>query len=158
MKKKSKKTRFISGLKSKDIVKLIETLENVNISYDQLYYYERTGLIVPSVRKSKGRGVPRLYSVEDLIFLRWLVQLQKSGLPLNKFRDILNFIRNKIPEISEKPENWILIAENKKIQFVDKVTSKSFDLNESGAQFLLVFPLSELVSESKHSVNELVNK
>ena len=81
------------GLKSIDIIHLIEALEGIKLDFDHLYYYEHTGLIVPSLKKSQGRGVPKLYSTDDFIVLRWLVSLQKNGIHVNRFRDILDFIK-----------------------------------------------------------------
>ncbi len=128
------------GLKSIDIIHLIEALEGIKLDFDHLYYYEHTGLIVPSLKKSRGRGVPKLYSTDDFIVLRWLVSLQKNGIHVNRFRDILDFIKEKMPDVLETPQNWNLITDGKSIRFVNKVTSKVFVVSKDTSQYLLSFP------------------
>ena len=147
--------RIETALKSRDIIKLIEALEGVTLDYDNLYYYEHTGLIVPSLRKAQGRGVPKLYSTEDFIILRWLVALQKNGIPVSRFRDILDFVREKMPEVLEKPQNWVLITDGKSVQFFDRVSSKTLDVLKNTGQYLLLFPIGKVADESRKAVNEL---
>lgn len=127
------------GLKSIDIIHLIEALEGIKLDFDHLYYYEHTGLLVPSLKKSQGRGVPKLYSTEDFIVLRWLISLQKNGIHVNRFRDILDFIKEKMPDVLQTPQNWNLITDGKSIQFVNKVTSKTFELAKDTGQYLFSF-------------------
>ncbi len=127
------------GLKSIDIIHLIEALEGIKLDFDHLYYYEHTGLLVPSLKKSQGRGVPKLYSTEDFIVLRWLISLQKNGIHVNRFRDILDFIKEKMPDVLQTPQNWDLITDGKSIKFVNKVTSKNFELSKDTGQYLFPF-------------------
>lgn len=127
------------GLKSIDIIHLIEALEGIKLDFDHLYYYEHTGLLVPSLKKSQGRGVPKLYSTEDFIVLRWLVSLQKNGIHVNRFRDILDFIKEKMPDVLETPQNWNLITDGKSIKFLNKVTSRSFEVSKDTGQYLFSF-------------------
>lgn len=143
------------GLTSRDVIKLMNALEGFKLSFDRLYYYEQTGLIVPSIKKAQGKGIPRLYSVEDFIILRWLVQLTKSGVPVNQFRDIVDFLRKKLPEVIKNPENWVLITDGKKVEFFDKVSSRTYDIIESTAQCLFVFPIGKVVEQSEDAVTDL---
>lgn len=127
------------GLKSIDIIHLIEALEGIKLDFDHLYYYEHTGLLVPSLKKSQGRGVPKLYSTEDFIILRWLISLQKNGIHVNRFRDILDFIKEKMPDVLETPQNWNLITDGKSIKFVNKITSKKLEISKDTSQYLFPF-------------------
>jgi len=129
-----------AGLKSIDIIHLIEALEGIKLDFDHLYYYEHTGLLVPSLKKSQGRGVPKLYSTEDFIVLRWLISLQKNGIPVKRFRDILDFIKEKMPDVLKTPQNWNLITDGKSIRFVNKVTSRTFEVSKDTEQYLFSFP------------------
>ncbi|TFG74965.1 MAG: hypothetical protein E4H21_09825 [Thermodesulfobacteriales bacterium] len=129
-----------NGLKSIDIIHLIEALEGIKLDFDHLYYYEHTDLVVPSLKKSQGRGVPKLYSTKDFIIIRWLVSLQKKGIHLNRFRDIIQFIKQKMPDVLETPQNWNLITDGKSIKFVNKVTSKTFEVSKDTSQYLFSFP------------------
>ena len=162
MKEKESKEKeiksFLSGLQSRDVIKLMEALEGVRLSFDQLYYYEHTGLIVPSIRKSQGRGVPRLYSVEDFIILRWLVQLNKNGIPVNQFREVIGFLRKKMPEILKNPLNWVLITDGNKIKFFDKISSRTLDIIEDSAQYLFVFPIGNIAKQSEVALDTISSK
>ena len=129
-----------NGLKSIDVIHLIEALEGIKLDFDHLYYYEHTDLIVPSLKKSQGRGVPKLYSTEDFIIIRWLVSLQKNGIHVNRFRDIIQFIKEKMPDVLKTPQNWELITDGKSISFINKFTSKVFVVSKDTSQYLLSFP------------------
>jgi hypothetical protein len=95
---------------------------------------------VPSLKKSQGRGVPKLYSTEDFIIIRWLVSLQKNGIHVNRFRDILEFIKEKMPDVLKTPQNWELITDGKSISFINKFTSKNLELSKDTGQYLFSFP------------------
>ncbi len=150
-----KKINSVGGLTSRDVIKLMKALEGVFLSFDQLYYYEHTGLIIPSIKKAQGKGVPRLYSVEDFILLRWLVQMNKSGVHVSQFRNILDMLRSKLPEVIKNPENWLLITDGKSIKFFDKVSSRTYDIIENTAQCLFVFPVGKVVEQSGKAVSKL---
>jgi DNA-binding transcriptional MerR regulator len=150
--------RLQAGLKSKDVIQLIEALEGVKLDFDHLYYYEHTGLIVPSLRSSKGRGVPKLYSTEDFIVLRWLVSLQKNGIPVSRFREVLTFLKEKMPEVLRQPQNWVLITDGKTVQFFDRVSSRAFDVLKDTGQYLFFFPIGKVADESRKAVKKLGKK
>lgn len=58
----------------------------VGISYRQLDYWDRTGLVQPSVRRASGSGTQRLYSFEDVVRLRVVKRLLDTGVSLKKVR------------------------------------------------------------------------
>ena len=145
----------VGGLTSRDVVKLMKALEGISLSYDQLYYYEHTGLIVPSIKKSQGKGIPRLYSVEDFIVLRWLVQMNNSGIHVSQFREILDMLRAKLPEVTKNPENWLLITDGKSIKFFDKISSRTYDIIDNAAQCLFVFPVGKVAEQSEKAASGL---
>ncbi|HLE24032.1 MAG TPA: MerR family transcriptional regulator [Thermodesulfobacteriota bacterium] len=157
IKKKTKKTKskVITGLKSKDVIELIEALENIKLDFDHLHYYERTGLIVPSIRKGQGRGIPKLYSVEDFIILRWLVSLQRNGISIQRFRDIIEFLKEKIPDAIKKPQNYVLITDGTSIQFFDKVSAKALDVLKDTGQYLFVFPVGKIIEQSEKAIKKI---
>ena len=138
---KPERKRVENGLKSKDVIQLIMALEGVKIDFDRLYYYEHTGLVVPSLRKAQGRGYPKLYSTEDFIVLRWLVSLQKSGVHVTKFRSIMAYLKKKMPEVLQKPHNWTLVTDGKSVQFKENKSSRTVDVLEDSGQYL--FPIED---------------
>jgi DNA-binding transcriptional MerR regulator len=157
IREKGKKTRsrVITGLKSKDVIELIEALEGIKLDFDHLYYYERTGLIVPSIRKGQGRGIPKLYSIEDIIILRWLVSLQRNGVSIQRFRHIIDFLKEKMPDAIKKPQKFVLITDGKSIQFFDKVSSKALDVLRDSGQYLFVFPVGKIIEQSEEAIKKI---
>jgi hypothetical protein len=154
-KSKKRKEKVLNGLKSKDIVELLEALEGIRLDFDRLYYYEHTGLIVPSIRGGQGRGIPKLYSIGDFIVLRWLVSLQKQGVSVQRFRGVVQFLKGKMPDVLKKPQNWVLITDGTSIQFFDKVSEKALDLLKDTAQYLFVFPVGKMAKQSEEAIRKL---
>jgi DNA-binding transcriptional MerR regulator len=65
----------------------------VGISYRQLDYWARTGLVEPSIRKASGSGSQRLYAFEDVVRLRVVKRLLDAGLSLKKVRLAIDELR-----------------------------------------------------------------
>ncbi|MGQ0793315.1 MAG: MerR family transcriptional regulator [Deltaproteobacteria bacterium] len=152
---KKGKAKILRGIKSREIIELIEATEGIKFDSDRLYYYERTGLIVPSVRRAEGRGVPKLYSVEDFIMLRWLVSLRKQGISIQRFRDVIEFLKQKMPEAIKNPRNCVLITDGKSIKFFDKVSSQALDVLRDTGQYLLVFPVGRMMEQGEEAIKKL---
>jgi DNA-binding transcriptional MerR regulator len=62
----------------------------VGISYRQLDYWARTGLVTPSIRRAKGSGSQRLYAFEDIVRLRVVKRLLDAGVNLERIRVALD--------------------------------------------------------------------
>src|SRR5207302_8236246 len=56
------------------------------ISYRQLDYWARTGLVEPSVRPAHGAGTQRLYSFRDVVVLKIVKRLLDTGVALQNIR------------------------------------------------------------------------
>ncbi|MCI6585375.1 MAG: MerR family transcriptional regulator [Mobiluncus sp.] len=56
------------------------------ITYRQLDYWARTGLVEPSVRGAKGSGSQRLYSFRDILLLKVVKRLLDTGVSLQQIR------------------------------------------------------------------------
>ena len=54
----------------------------VGITYRQLDYWARTGLVEPSLRRAEGSGTQRLYSFDDVVRLRVVKRLLDAGVSL----------------------------------------------------------------------------
>jgi DNA-binding transcriptional MerR regulator len=63
------------------------------ITYRQLDYWTRTGLVTPSVRDAHGSGTQRLYSFQDLAALRVIKSLLDTGLTLQRVRRAVTHLR-----------------------------------------------------------------
>ncbi|HEX5543824.1 MAG TPA: MerR family transcriptional regulator [Micromonospora sp.] len=65
------------------------------ISYRQLDYWARTGLVVPSIREASGSGTQRLYSFRDLVVLKVVKRLLDAGVSLQNIRRAIDVLRSR---------------------------------------------------------------
>ena len=63
------------------------------ITYRQLDYWARTGLVVPSVRSAAGSGTQRLYSFKDILVLKVVKRLLDTGVSLQNIRTAVEHLR-----------------------------------------------------------------
>ncbi len=63
------------------------------ITYRQLDYWARTGLVEPSVRPARGSGSQRLYGFRDILVLKVVKSLLDTGISLQQIRTAVNFLR-----------------------------------------------------------------
>lgn len=65
------------------------------ISYRQLDYWARTGLVVPGVRDAQGSGSQRLYSFRDVLVLKVVKRLLDTGVSLHNIRTAVDLLRSR---------------------------------------------------------------
>jgi DNA-binding transcriptional MerR regulator len=70
-----------------------EVCKVVGITYRQLDYWARTGLVTPSIREAGGSGTQRLYSFQDLVLLRLIKNLLDTGISLQQIRTAIDYLR-----------------------------------------------------------------
>jgi DNA-binding transcriptional MerR regulator len=63
------------------------------ITYRQLDYWARTGLVTPSVRDASGSGTQRLYSFRDVLVLKLVRRLLDTGISLQNIRSAVGQLR-----------------------------------------------------------------
>ena len=63
------------------------------ITYRQLDYWARTGLVEPSVRAASGSGSQRLYGFRDILALRVVKSLLDTGISLQQIRTAVAYLR-----------------------------------------------------------------
>jgi DNA-binding transcriptional MerR regulator len=63
------------------------------ITYRQLDYWARTGLVEPTVRGAKGSGSQRLYSFRDILLLKVIKRLLDAGISLQQIRTAVQHLR-----------------------------------------------------------------
>ena len=65
-------------------------------THHQLRYWDRVGLVSPSIQSSGGRpGVRRLYSFRDLVALRVVRSLLDNGMSLQRVRRAWEYLRRE---------------------------------------------------------------
>lgn len=65
------------------------------ITYRQLDYWARTGLVVPSVRGASGSGSQRLYGFRDILVLRIVKRLIDTGVSLQNIRAAVDHLATR---------------------------------------------------------------
>jgi DNA-binding transcriptional MerR regulator len=65
------------------------------ITYRQLDYWARTGLVVPSIRGASGSGSQRLYSFKDVLVLKVVKRLLDTGVSLHNIRVAVEHLRRR---------------------------------------------------------------
>ena len=68
----------------------------VGITYRQLDYWARTGLLQPSLAEARGSGTQRLYSFGDIVQLRVVKRLLDAGMSLKKIRSAMDILRDRL--------------------------------------------------------------
>ncbi|MEX0875303.1 MAG: MerR family transcriptional regulator [Actinomycetota bacterium] len=74
----------------------------VGITYRQLDYWARTGLVRPGVKDAQGSGTQRVYSFKDLVHLRVIKNLLDAGVALPKIRKAISYIADELRTPLEK--------------------------------------------------------
>ncbi|TDE12290.1 MerR family transcriptional regulator [Jiangella asiatica] len=65
------------------------------ITYRQLDYWARTGLVEPSIRGAAGSGSQRLYSFRDILVLKIVKRLLDTGVSLQQIRQAVQHLRDR---------------------------------------------------------------
>ncbi|MDX3519384.1 MerR family transcriptional regulator [Streptomyces scabiei] len=65
------------------------------ITYRQLDYWARTGLVEPSVRSAQGSGTQRLYSFRDVVVLKIVKRFLDTGVSLQNIRTAIQHLRER---------------------------------------------------------------
>ncbi len=73
----------------------------VGITYRQLDYWARTGLLRPSLAEARGSGTQRRYSFEDVVQLKVIKRLLDAGMSLKKIRSAIQILREQLE--SDRP-------------------------------------------------------
>jgi DNA-binding transcriptional MerR regulator len=75
-----------------------QTCKIVGITYRQLDYWTRTGLVEPTIQAATGSGSQRLYSFNDLLQLKVVKSLTDAGASLQKVRQAIDYVRDHLDD------------------------------------------------------------
>ena len=126
------------------------TADVVGITYRQLDYWARTGLLVPSLARATGSGSRRQYSYGNLLELKVIKRLLDAGIKLEKVRSIFEYMRSELQEdISQA--NLVIDGSNVVCARSD---AEFIDLLQRGQGVLNVLPLSSVKQEVDAAIIE----
>ncbi len=92
-----------------------EVTKIVGITYRQLDYWTRTGLVKPSVKDARGSGTQRLYSFQDLAMLRLIKRMLDSGVNLQQIRKAIGTLR----DLAQPTLGTTLVSDGNRIYAVE---------------------------------------
>lgn len=122
-----------------------------NCTHHQLRYWDRVGLVKPSVQGSGGRpGVRRLYSFRDLVALRVVRSLLDNGMSLQRVRRAWDYLRRE-GEMEDHLSTVKLVTDG---QSIFAVSSKEDELMDALRQGQLAFfvAIDEITREVEEDV------
>lgn len=122
-----------------------------------LNYYARTDL-VPTSGRSANRGRAK-YSYPDLILLCWLFRMKREGLPVNRFREGLDYLRKRLPKLFKNPADMVMLTDGKQLFLKHRIEDKG-EIAEvltgrRAGQYVWAYAIGSLIEEVHKIVSEL---
>nr|WP_220486423.1 MULTISPECIES: MerR family transcriptional regulator [unclassified Tessaracoccus] len=120
------------------------------ITYRQLDYWARTGLVVPSIRNAEGSGTQRLYSFRDILLLRVVKRFLDVGISLQQIRLAIEHLRERgVDDLTE----LTLVSDGFSVYEVTSA-NELFDLSRGG-QGMFMISVSSVWRELEGTLAEL---
>ncbi|WP_392508922.1 MerR family transcriptional regulator [Naumannella halotolerans] len=120
------------------------------ITYRQLDYWARTGLVKPEVRGASGSGSQRLYSFRDILILKVIKRLLDAGIQLQQIRTAIDHLRSRgIDDLTQVT----LMSDGISVYWCTE-DSEVLDLL-SGGQGMFAIGLGSVCKDVRGSLHEL---
>lgn len=136
---------------AKDVQLILRALTHgeEKIGLALLNYYARTNL-VPCTGKGRSRG-RRKYSYADLVLLCWLFRMKAEGLPVNRFRRGIDYLRKRLPKLHKHPADMIMLTDGKQLFIKHRVDDKG-EIAEvltgrRAGQYVWAYAIGSLIEE-----------
>ena len=126
----------------------------VGITYRQLDYWDKTGLVRPSIKQARGKGSRRVYSFEDLVELRVIAQLLGIGVPLVAVRKAARYVRLHFAELVRPLARLALVAEGKRI-LVRTTDGRALVDATTAGQVVISFSVAPIAEDLRSKVTDL---
>ncbi len=124
----------------------------VGISYRQLDYWARTGLLRPSLEEARGSGSQRLYSYEDIVELKVIKQLLDAGINLQRSRRAIACLRDAGGDLSRS--NLVIAGMG---TVLTRSGEEIIDLLKGGQGVFNIVPLAGVVDEVDAAIIEFAD-
>jgi len=123
----------------------------VGITYRQLDYWARTGLVRPSLADARGSGTQRRYSYRDLVELKVVKQLLDAGVSLQRARKALDCLRTSLG-VDVASASLVLAGPSSVLAQSD---GEVVDLLRGGQGVLNIVPLGPVVGALDAAIHAL---
>jgi DNA-binding transcriptional MerR regulator len=122
----------------------------VGITYRQLDYWARTGLLHPSISVARGSGSQRRYSYTDLVQLKVIKRLLDAGVSLQAARRAIECLRSGGDDLTTAN---LVIDDGRSV--LAHSGEEIIDLLRGGQTVLNIVPLGGVVSELAAAITDL---
>lgn len=126
----------------------------VGISYRQLDYWDKTGLLRPSIKQAGGKGSRRVYSFEDLVELRVIANLRKVGVSLRAVRKAARYVRQHFANLVRPLARLALVVDGNNILVRTTDHKHLIDATRDG-QMVISFAVAPIAKELRGKVTQL---
>jgi DNA-binding transcriptional MerR regulator len=123
----------------------------VGITYRQLDYWARTGLLRPSIADARGSGSQRRYSYGDVLELKVIKRLLDAGLKLQQARQAVECLRGDLGV--DLASAQLVLAGTRSV--LAQSDGEVVDLLAGGQGVFNILPLSGVVSELDAAIVEI---
>lgn len=121
------------------------------IPVSSLHYWDRTGLLKPSVRPAAGRGSKRLYSFRDVVQLVVVSNLREMKVSLQRIRGCLRFLRRSFPELEAPLAELALLTDGESVFVLTDSPDKVLDTLRE--QMVWSLPISAWLRSARETVD-----
>lgn len=125
-----------------------------------LNYYARTDL-VPANGRTKQRG-RKCYSYADVVLLSWLFRMKKEGLPVNRFRRGIAYLRKRLPRLYSEPKDMILLTDGRQLYLKHRVDDREgiaeVMTGTKAGQYVWAYSIGSLIEEVDKVIDEQLSK
>jgi predicted RNase H-like HicB family nuclease/DNA-binding transcriptional MerR regulator len=130
------------------------TRKLAGVTYRQLDYWDKTGLIRPSIQKARGKGSRRLYSFEDIVELRVVSRLLGVGIALPAVRKAARYLRLNFKQFGRPLAQLSLIVDGRRM-FVRATDPKHLIDITAGGQLVISVAVAPILEDVRGQVAEL---
>lgn len=125
-----------------------------------LNYYARTDL-VSATGRSKQRGRSR-YSYADVVLLCWLFRMKREGLPVNRFRRGIAYLRKRLPKLHAQPKDMVMLTDGKQLFLKHRVADRDgiaeVLTGQKAGQYVWAYSIGSLIEEVDRVIDEQTQK
>ncbi|MFC1642750.1 MerR family transcriptional regulator [Myxococcota bacterium] len=130
------------------------TRKVIGITYRQLDYWDKTGLVRPTIQKARGKGSRRVYAFEDLVELRVVARLLSVGVSLSAVRKALGYLRTHLASVARPLAGLMLVASGKSVLAKESSGKTFLDATRDG-QVVIGVAVAPIVADLTAKVSSL---
>lgn len=147
---------------AKDVQGILRVLtgSREKIGLALLNYYSRTDL-VSATGRTKQRGRAK-YSYADIVLLSWLFRMKEEGLPVNRFRRGISYLRKRLPKLHQSPKDMILLTDGKQLFLKHRIEEKESIAEvltgQRSGQYVWAYSIGALIQEVDKAIEDQTKK